>query len=197
MRKLNLHRLFLVLNVVILLIISVSCSRANDSTLSDKENMQSDDEEKPNLGVETGELWNEISTDMTTATEKCETVSFRAEPYIQNPAMSWEYSLDIKIEDGKIYINDILYEESSSVPPVVLYSDGFLAHADYIDEITNSKIANTLTKIQNCESCYLLETKQNSKIGQKISVYEIDNVLYFIRFFDNGEVMRIHYAPIE
>ena len=129
--------------------------------------------------------------------QKGDTLMFCAEPYIQDSALSWEYSLDIKIEGDKIYINDTLYKESSSVPPVVLYSDGFLAHADYIDKANNNQeIANILTKIKNCDSCYLLETNQVCKTGQKISVYEIDNVYYFIRFYDNGEVMRIHRAII-
>lgn len=50
--------------------------------------------------------------------------------------------------------------------------------------------------IKNSETCYLLETKQDSPVGEKICVYEIDDVFYFVRFYDNGKVMRIHYAPI-
>lgn len=193
MLRLNLRSLFLVLGVVILLVVSVGCGTSDNNSLNNKENTQGT-EEQQNLGTEISELCTRIQANMTTANNG--EVNFSAEPYIQAPAMSWEYSLDIKIEDGKIYINGVLYEESSSTPPVVLYSDGFLSHADYTDEIYNTEIKNTLIKIKNCESCYLLETDQDSKAGQIISVYEIDNFLYFIRFFDNGEVMRIHYAPI-
>lgn len=193
MLRLNLRSLFLVLGVVILLVVSVGCDTSDNNSLNNRENIQGT-EEQQKLGTEISELCTRIQANMTTANNG--EVNFSAEPYIQAPAMSWEYSLDIKIEDGKIYINGVLYEESSSTPPVVLYSDGFLSHADYTDEIYNTEIKNTLTKIKNCESCYLLETEQDSKAGQIISVYEIDNFLYFIRFFDNGEVMRIHYAPI-
>lgn len=193
MLRLNLRSLFLVLGVVILLVVSVGCGTSDNNSLNNKENTQGT-EEQQNLGTEISELCTRIQANMTTANNG--EVNFSAEPYIQAPAMSWEYSLDIKIEDGKIYINGVLYEESSSTPPVVLYSDGFLSHADYTDDIYNTEIKNTLIKIKNCESCYLLETDQDSKAGQIISVYEIDNFLYFIRFFDNGEVMRIHYAPI-
>lgn len=193
MLRLNLRSLFLVLGVVILLVVSVGCGTSDNNSLNNKDNTQGT-EEQQKLGTEISELCTRIQANMTTANNG--EVNFSAEPYIQAPAMSWEYSLDIKIEDGKIYINGVLYEESSSTPPVVLYSDGFLSHADYTDEIYNTEIKNTLIKIKNCESCYLLETDQDSKAGQIISVYEIDNFLYFIRFFDNGEVMRIHYAPI-
>ena len=124
-------------------------------------------------------------------------ISCRAEPYI-NPGISWEYSLDIKIKDDKIYINDTLYEESSSVPPAIVYSEGFLATAKYIDEDNNNQeMANMLEKIKNCNSCYLIETDQDCKTGQMISVYEIDGAYYFVRFYDTGEVMRIHCATIE
>ncbi len=193
MQKLNLHGLYLVLSVIILLIVFVGCGSADDNLFNYNENIQSSDEQQK-LGTEISKLYMDISTNMTPS--KNGIISFQAEPYIQDPALSWEYSLDIKLEDDKIYINDILYEESSSVPPVVLYSDGFLAHANYIDETTDLTTANTLTQIKNCESCYLLETKQDSKAGQQIFVYKINNALYFIRFFDNGEVMRIHSAPI-
>ena len=193
MQKLNLHRLYLVLSVIILLIVFVGCGSADDNIFNYNENIKSSDEQQK-LGTEISKLYMDISINMTPS--KNGIISFQAEPYIQDPALSWEYSLDIKLEDDKIYINDILYEESSLVPPVVLYSDGFLAHANYIDETTDLTTANTLTQIKNCESCYLLETKQDSKAGQQIFVYKINNALYFIRFFDNGQVMRIHSAPI-
>lgn len=189
----NWRSLFLVLGVVILLIVSVGCGSTGSNINNDKENIQNS-EEQQKLGTEINKLYMNVSTNVTT--EKNRIVILRAEPYIQDPSLSWQYSFDIKFEDDKIYINDIFYEESSLVSPVVLYSDGFLAHANYIDETTDSTTANTLTEIKNCQSCYLLQTKQDSKAGQKIYVFKIDNVLFFVRFFDNGEVMRIHSAPI-
>ena len=193
MSKFNLRGLFLVLSVVILLIVSVGCNHTNDNISDDNKGVQSS-EVQQNSGTELSRLFTRAAKKVTT--ENDGVVSFSAKPYVQAPELSWVYSFDIKIEDGKIYINGILYEESSSTPPAVLFSKGFLAHVDYTDKVNNTEIASTLTKIKNCESCYRLETKQDSPAGQKISVYEIDNCLYFIRFFDNGEVMRIHYAPI-
>ena len=193
MLRFNSRSLFLVLGVVILLIVSVGCNHTNDNISDDNKGVQSS-EVQQNSGTELSRLFTRAAKKVTT--ENDGVVSFSAKPYVQAPELSWVYSFDIKIEGGKIYINGILYEESSSTPPAVLFSEGFLAHVDYTDKVNNTEIASTLTKIKNCESCYRLETKQDSPAGQKISVYEIDNCLYFIRFFDNGEVMRIHYAPI-
>lgn len=193
MLKLNLRSLFLVLGVVILLMVFAGCNSSDDNSLNNAESIQ-DSEEQQKLGVENGGLWTKFQAQTTTANNK--SVTFRAEPFIQSPELSWEYSLNVKIEDDKIYINDVPYEESSSVPPAILYSAGFLSHANYTDGINGTEITSTLTKIKDCESCYLLVAEQDSKAGQIISVYEIDNVLYFVRFFDNGEVMRIHYSPI-
>ncbi len=190
----NFRSLFLVLGVIILLIISVGCAEAN--TLDDERNIQMIDEEQQKSGMETGDLYAMLFTTM--ATEDNEIASFCAETYIQDSPLSWVYSLDIKVENGKIYINDILYEESPSVPPTILYNDGFLGHADYVDEMNgNKEVSDMLSKIKNCDTCYLLETKQDSKFGQKMSVYKIDGAYYFIRFYDSGEVMRIHRAIIK
>ena len=182
MLRFNSRSLFLVLGVVILLIVSVGCNHTNDNISDDTNDSQS----------------SEVPPVTPVTTENDEVVSFRAEPYIQD-VMSWEYSLDINIKNGNIYINNILYKESSSVPPVIVYNEGLLADAAITDKINqNQEMSNTLEKIKNSETCHLLETQQYSPVvGEKLCVYEIDDVLYFVQFYDNGKVMRIHYAPIE
>ena len=180
MLRFNSRSLFLVLGVVILLIVFVGCSHTNDNIPDDTKDNQS----------------SEVQPVTPVTTEDDGVISFSAEPYIQEGALSWEYSLDIKIANGKIYIHDILYDGSTSPSPVIEYNEGFLTHARHTDETKGTEIANTLTKIENSETCYLLETQQHSPVGEKICVYEIDDVFYFVRFYDNGKVMRIHYAPI-
>ena len=165
MLRFNSRSLFLVLSVVILLIVSVGCSHTNDNISNDTKDIQSS-EVQQNSGTELSRLFTRAAKKVTT--ENDGVVSFRAEPYIQD-VLSWEYSLDIRIENNKIYINNVLYEVSASVPPVVEYSEGFLTHASHIDETNGTEIASTLTKIKNCESCCLLETQQDSPAGQKIS----------------------------
>lgn len=180
MVRFNLRSLFLVLGVVILLIVFVGCNHTNDNIPDDTKDNQS----------------SEVPPVTPVTTENDEVVSFRAEPYTRVAVLSWEYSLDIKIEDGKIYINDILYDGSTSPSPVIEYEEGALTLASHGNETKDTEIANTLTKIKNSETCFLLETKQSSPVSEKICVYEIDDVFYFVRFYDNGKVMRIHYAPI-
>ena len=194
MLRFNLRSLFLVLGVVILLIVSVGCNHTNDNISDDNKGVQSS-EVQQNSGTELSRLFTRAAKKVTT--ENDGVVSFSAEPYI-NPGISWEYSLDINIKNGNIYIYDTLYKESSSVPPVIVYSEGFLADAAFTDKINqNQEMSNTLEKIKKCDSCFLIETDQDCKTGKMISVYEIEGVLYFVRFYDNGDVMRIHYAPIE
>ena len=180
MLRFNSRSLFLVLGVVILLIVSVGCNHTNDNIPDDTKDSQS----------------SEIQPVAPVTTEYDGVISFSAAPYTQLSALSWEYSLDIKIENGKIYIHDILYDGSTSVSPVIEYEEGALTLAHHTNEATGTDIANTLTKIKNSKTCFLLETKQHSPVGEKICVYEIDDVFYFVRFYDNGKVMRIHYAPI-
>lgn len=194
MSKFNLRGLFLVLSVVILLIVSVGCSHTEDNIPNDTKDIQSS-EVQQNSGTELVRLFIRAAKKVTT--ENDGVVGFSAEPYI-NPGISWEYSLDINIKNGNIYIYDTLYKESSSVPPAIVYSEGFLADAAFTDKINqNQEMSNTLEKIKKCDSCFLIETDHDCKTGKMISVYEIEGVLYFVRFYDNGDVMRIHYAPIE
>lgn len=193
MPKLNLRSLFLILSVVILLIVAVGCSNFDSNSLNNQEIVQSN-KDPQNSNIEISELYARLSTNITTENDGI--VILRAEPYF-NPGISWEYSLDIEIKDEKMYINGVLYEESSSVPPVIIYSDSFLAMAAVIDENYNQEITDILQKIKNCDSSYLIETKQDSSAGELISIYEIEGAYYFVRFYDNGEVMRIHYAPVE
>lgn len=185
MLKSYLRSLFLLPIMVALLIASVGCGNSNGDSLVSNENVQNSKEHQQ-TDAEIGELYAKFRANDN------EFVTFRAETYIQSPEMSWEYSLDVEVKADKIYINGVLYVESSSTPPIVLYSDGFLSYAASF----GTEIANTLTKIKDCGSCFLLETEQDSKTGQIISVYEIDDFLYFVRFFDNGEVMRVHRTPV-
>lgn len=176
MLKLKFRVLFLLLGVIILLFAFVGCNYTNDpsDTTADTTTSNPEEEQTPNV------------------------VRLRAETYIQQPALSWAYSFDVKVEDDKVYINDSLYEKSTSAPPAILFSEGFLSYADHLDRANNNQeITNTLTKIQNGKPFCVLETTQDGSCGKLLSVYEINGVYYFVRFFDTGEVMRIHSATIE
>ena len=156
MLKLKFRVLFLLLGVIILLFAFVGCNH----TVNDPSNNNSDptasntgEEQTPNV------------------------VRLQAETYIQQPALSWTYSFGVKVEDDKVYINDSLYEKSTSAPPAILFSEGFLSHADHLDRANNNQeITNTLTKIQNGNPFCVLETTQDGSCGKLLSVYKIDGV---------------------
>lgn len=196
--KKNFRRLFVILCVAALLFSSVGCDRA-DGDLSDtdgKSEAQTEDTVIPqDPGTETEKPGEETDPGNTDA----DTVSFCAYPYIQHSVLSWTYSLDVQIEDVKVYINGILYEQAPSpVPPVVLYPDAILFEAERLDKANEDlKITDTLKKIKESEPFCVLETDQYSKFGETLSVYKFDNVYFFVSFFDNGQVMRIHRAVIE
>jgi hypothetical protein len=65
---------------------------------------------------------------------------------------------------------------------------GELAPSNLINEIATEAI----NKINSQKGCYILETAIESKCGQKLAMYVIGDTYYFIRFFDNGQVMRVH-----
>jgi hypothetical protein len=114
-------------------------------------------------------------------------IEFCAEPFLQHIALSWMYSIDVKIDSEKIYLNEILYDQVSYVEGVKL-DWGELAPSNLINEIATEAI----NKINSQKGCYILETAIESKCGQKLAMYVIGDTYYFIRFFDNGQVMRVH-----
>ena len=195
MLKLNFRSLFLIIGVIILIFIPVGCVPVNDAP-PNNDDIQNKDEQPPCID-ETGELSVRFLTTMAGPGD--ETVSFYAEHYIQSPPLSWVYSPEIRVDDGQIYIHDFLYEQvSSSAPPAVVYSEGFLNNAAFYDSQNgNQEISDTLQRIKESEFCYVLKTDEVCNTGKEIFVYEIDNAFYFVRFFESGEVMRIHRAIIE
>ena len=120
-------------------------------------------------------------------------IEFCAEPFLQHATLSWMYSMNIKIDldNEKIYLNEILYDQVSYVEDFDL-DYGFLFPSNNIDEI----VTEAIDKINSQKGCYILETQSESKYGQKIAMYVIGDTYYFIRFFDNGSVMRIHSGTV-
>lgn len=216
MLRVKLSSLFLLLCVSILLIVSVSCAHVVHSTPNDKDTIQTEKEQQTNeneskdtVAESTDAVTDNTDTEAgDTATDNSVTeageiqsenngiIHLYAPTFFQD-VLSWMYSLDIMIEDNKIYINDRLYEKSSSEPPEIVYPDGFFPRASHYDERNNTEIATTLEIIRDSEPCCVLETDEECSTGKLLSVYEIEGSYYFVRFNDNGLVMRIHSVTIE
>lgn len=119
-------------------------------------------------------------------------IEFCADPFLQHVTLSWMYSINVKMENGKIHLNEILYDQVSYVDNFDL-DFSHLAPGPYV----NANITEALDKINSQKGCYILETQSESKYGQKIAMYVIGDTYYFIRFFDNGTVMRIHSGTVQ
>ena len=111
------------------------------------------------------------------------TIAFCAEPIFENGAISWMYSMDVKIDNEKIYLNEILYDQVSYVEDVKLDWGTPMSGNNKQEEMMEA-----IGKINSQKGCYILETASESKLGKKIAMYVIGDTYYFIRFFDNGQV---------
>ncbi len=122
--------------------------------------------------------------------------SFSADLLIQSAGLSWAYSLEISINNGQIYMGRFLYEKVTYTKDIEInYGGDFYQTIEFAPDIENRELMKkTLEAIQSREGCYLLETTaEESKFGQKIAVFHIDGVYYFVNFSNiNGNVMRIH-----
>ena len=121
-----------------------------------------------------------------------QTTEFCAEPILENGAISWMYSINVKIDNGTIYLNDILYDQISYVEDVKLDWGTPMSGSNRKEMMTEA-----IGKINSQKGCYILETTGESKFGQKIAMYVIGDTYYFVRFFDNGQVMRVHSGTVE
>lgn len=120
------------------------------------------------------------------------TVSFTAETYAQDAALSWLYSLEIEIRHEEVYINDIRYEQVIPATPIILScaAERFLVFDG------TSEITDTLKAIVNSDCSCVLQASESSGFGKQILVYKIIGTYYFVRTYDNGTIMRVHHASI-
>ena len=131
----------------------------------------------------------------TEATAFC----FCAEIYIQSSAMSSWFSLNFRIEEDKIYIQDNLYEK---IPvgerPAILYHENLLYDAVVYDrENGNQEISDTMQRIKDSEPHCVLKCNDSPS---PVVVYKFNDLYFFVTFYEfNGNlyVHRIHYAILD
>jgi hypothetical protein len=100
--------------------------------------------------------------------------------------------MNVSVDDDTIYLNNWVYDKISYVENFdIRYGEAIIAAAQtkgYIE---------VLEKLKNAPGCYIIETDQeNPKFGQKLAIYKFDNRYYFVNFYENGDVLRIHSAKI-
>ena len=140
----------------------------------------------PQIEIQIGEY---ISPDIALENE---TVEFCADPFLQHMSLSWVYSINVRIDNGKFYLNECLYDKVSYVENHVLDFNQLIP-ALTVDK----KISEELDKINSQTGCYILETESASGCGKTLLMYVIGDTYYFIRLFENGTVMRIHSGTIQ
>ena len=210
MKKIEFRSLSLVLGVILLLSAIVGCDPvepSGDPSLTTGEGTAATVGTQATTASRTlprGEITTEATTEATTGAPTSQpywdgdALCFRAATYVQEFALSAVTWLLFRIEDGKIYLGKTLYEkvegEESAVP---VYSDDLLYSADYYDRLHgNQEISNTLQRIKESVPYCILKTNDNPQIAQ-IWVYKFDNVYYFLTFYGNSHVMRVHRAILD
>ena len=186
MLKLNFAKLFLVFGVFILILMLLGCDYIGGEKTTDSNRASAIEEFDNNK--------NQIEMMFINTGFSCdEKIEFRAEPYLQNVALSWSYSLDVKVDNGLVYLNDILYEHITYTDNVDFsYSDAFLLSAN-----GNQELLYTLEIIKNQKEYYVLKTESDSNFNEEIVLVRIDDTYYFLSLYENGEVMRIHSAYVK
>lgn len=113
---------------------------------------------------------------------------FKADHFLQGVNLSWSYSINVSVDNGNIYLDGVLYKESYKQSHGVLVDEALIADAK-----TKGR-EEILNKIRDADFCYELTTDEETKLGQRIAVYKIDRTYYFVNFYENGNVLRIHAA---
>lgn len=116
--------------------------------------------------------------------------SFTAKTFVQEPFMSAWFSLEVEIDNDKIYLGKTLYECVGIIEnPTITYSQYLLE--DLGDDENAEEKLEILEKIKNSKTCYLLKTDNEELISY--SLYYIDGTYYFLNSI-SGKPSRIHYA---
>ena len=116
--------------------------------------------------------------------------SFTAKTFAQETFMSAWFSLEVEIDNDKIYLGKTLYKCVGIIEnPTITYSQYLLE--DLEDDENAEEKLEILEKIKNSKTCYLLKTDNEELISY--SLYYIDGTYYFLNSI-SGKPSRIHYA---
>ena len=120
-----------------------------------------------------------------------EKIEIVADIYLQG-ALSSVFPLEIVVENGTVYLNDIEYEDISCSFNNSFTFSNLIMEGEGIDDANA-----TLKKLQQNKMWYILTTSNEKKIADKIAMCEIDNAYYFLSIINNRTVVRIHKANIK
>lgn len=158
MLKSTITKLFLILGIIIFLLSSVGCNSSN--TFKNPPSVT------PPLDPP-----NHMS----------------AEPYAQIGVLSSVFSLELKVKDDVIYVNDTPYK-------YVSYEEDLeLTYESFMPIMRSEKEANaTIEKLKAQKGCHVIEKQGGENPSNRIAVYYIDGSYYFVTYNDSGEAIRVH-----
>ena len=121
-----------------------------------------------------------------------EKVRFEAQPFIQDASIIYvQWDMRFEISEYGVFIDNTLYDSAKIISNLTITYPVKIASATNTDMDTMISI---LEKIQNSETCYLLETKKQK--DYQVAVYVIDNLYFIVSFRENGIVAKIHYVDL-
>jgi hypothetical protein len=126
-----------------------------------------------------------------------DTVEFTAIPFAQYGVLSYQYSIDVKIIGGEIYMNGHLYDDVKIVGASdIIYDESILDSSG--KSVTDEERTEIIKELQKCEICYLIETQSNNVQSKIVAVHKIGENYYFSSFLSetDGIVIRVHYTNI-
>lgn len=114
---------------------------------------------------------------------------FHSDLFVQDVALSFAYALDVSVENGKIYLNDVEYQQISYVEDYsVQLASGLLAHA----EVIGDTVLSVCRTLENQKGFYVLQNGENTKYGHRIALCVLDGICYILSVSESNEVIRIH-----
>ncbi len=117
--------------------------------------------------------------------------SFTADVFAQDSTMSSRFSLEVRIDNDKIYLGKTLYECVGTLEnPTITYIQSLLWDVEKAENAEEK--LEILEKIKNSKTCYVLKPVGTDN-GKTIVLYYVDGVYYFSDSI-NGKPSRIHYA---
>jgi hypothetical protein len=122
------------------------------------------------------------------------TILFTADTFAQDMTLSWMYSIDVRITDNNIYLNDDLYDDVTIIDGSQISCDEKLIKGASA-ETSDDECSRIIQSIISCESIYVLESEKDDGNTKKIAIYIIDDSYYFLSFHPDADigVIRIHY----
>ena len=119
-------------------------------------------------------------------------VAFTAQPFIQDASIeSVQTEIEIEALNWAIKIDNVLYSSAKIISnPTIIYPQK-------IAPATNQSMDesfDTLSRIQNSDTCCMLETMTDNENVKKLAVYNIEGVHYLLTFHENGNVAAIYYV---